>query len=112
MADFEFYRTAYCGSRIPEEEFPRCAARAQAALERLERTYVVTGGADSRRMAVCAMAEEIYSADNRLGVTARTVGSVSERYSQDKCTDQALCRALYRQAGVYLDIYRGLGTSH
>ncbi len=109
MASYEFYRDAYCGSRIPESAFAGCAARAAAALAQLERCYVIEGGPDSRRLAICAMADELWDASCHRGLASRSVGSVSEHYVSDKYTDRALWRALYRQAAVYLDIYRGIG---
>ena len=109
MVDFEFYVNCYLGSLIPERAFPAAAARAAAALERFCRNYrVAESGEDARRMAVCAMAETVYSAGRRRsGVTEASVGSVSVRYEDSQSGDKALWRELYRKAAIYLDIYRG-----
>lgn len=109
MADYEFYVNCYMGNAIPEKAFPAAAAQAAAALERICRIYTVgEHGEQTRKMAVCAMAEAVYAASRRrAGVTAASAGSVSVRYENGEHTDKSLQKALYRQAGIYLDIYRG-----
>ena len=58
MADFAYYTDAYLGTAIPEKAFPGMARRAEEALQRLQRIYQVkVPGEDSRKMAICAMAE-------------------------------------------------------
>ena len=109
MVDYAYYTGSYMGSRIPEKEFSGMATRAKSALERFDRCYHVVGGDDSRAMAVCAMAEALYADSRRSrGIAAESVGSVQVRYESDKLADQALWRTLYRQACIYLDIYRGV----
>jgi len=54
-------------------------------------------------MAICAMAECLLN-PKKPGVRSATVGGVSVSYENG---DRALELALYRAAGVYLDIYRG-----
>lgn len=109
MVDYAYYIDSYMGSTIPEKDFSAMATRAKRALEKFERCYHVVGGDDSRAMAICAMAEALYADTRRSrGVAAESVGSVSVRYESDKQADQALWRALYRQACIYLDIYRGV----
>ena len=62
MVDYDFYINTYLGSAIPEKNFPAAAARAAAVLEGYERRCrVQCSGPDSRRMALCAMAEVIHS---------------------------------------------------
>ena len=109
MVDYEFYVNHYLGSLIPEKAFAACAKQAEAALERLRRIYRVTdSGAESRRMALCAMAEAVYTASRRRsGVTSASVGSMSVRYDSGERGEKALWRELYQRAAIYLDIYRG-----
>ena len=109
MADYEFYVNCYLGSAVPEKAFPAAAAQAAAALERICRNYTVAEhGEETRKMAICAMAEAIFAANRRrAGVTAASVGSVSVRYENAERVDKSLQRELYRQASIYLDIYRG-----
>ena len=103
MADYEYYVNCYLGSLIPQQEFSALARRAQAYLAQLERTFLVVGGTDSKAMAVCAMAEELYRAGRRQGVASTSIGGVRVQYREDG----KLLRQMYHTAGVYLDIFRG-----
>ena len=111
MADFAYYTDAYLGTAIPEKAFPGMARRAEEALQRLQRIYQVkVPGEDSRKMAICAMAEACYAASkHRSGVTAASVGEVSVHYGNSESSDKALQRQLYEKASVYLEISRGVG---
>ena len=106
--DFAYYRDDYMGSRIPEKAFDALAARASEVLAVLCRNYVVMGGEDCRKMAICSMAEGLYNAARNRGVAASTAGNTSVRYDPGTNSDRALRRELYRRAGIYLDIYRGV----
>lgn len=110
MADFAFYRDVYIGDAIPEKAFPGMALRAKEYLERLQRIYQVTvPGEDSLKMAVCAVAEALYThAKHRGGVTSAAIGEVSVRYDGAESSGKALQRELYEKAGIYLDISRGV----
>ena len=105
MVDYAYYRDEYLGELIPEKLFPGLAKKAAAALSRLCRDYVVSGGDEEKAMALCAMAEEMYRWQGRMGVAAATVGAVKVQY-QDLSSRQLLHR-LYSKAAIYLDIYRG-----
>ena len=77
MVDYTFYKTVYLGSAIAEKQFPGVAARAQAELARLKQTMrVQSSGAESERLALCAMAEAVYDSFRRGGVVSATTGSV------------------------------------
>jgi len=107
MVDYDFYVNTYLGSTIPEQAFPTAAARAAAVLEGYERCYrVECPGPDSRAMALCSMAEVIHSYGNSRFVESATVGSVSVRYGSHGTGE--LERELYRRAGIYLEIRRGV----
>lgn len=105
MIDYDFYVNSYLGSAIPEKSFSGVAARAADALAALRRRYRVVGGDGvSEKMALCAMAETLYSYSGRkAGVTSATVGGVSVRYEGESC----LQKELLQQARIYLDLYRG-----
>ena len=111
MADFAYYTDAYLGTAIPEKAFPGMARRAEEALQRLQRNYQVkVPGEDSRKMAICAMAEACYAASKRRsGVTSASVGEVSVHYGNSESSDKALQRQLYEKASVYLEISLGVG---
>ena len=110
MVDYEFYVSNYLGSTIPQKAFPAAADRAQEALQRLKGSYrVVAAGPEAEKMAICAMAEAVYAARCRRGVTSASVGNVSVRYEDSRSASKALWRELYEQASIYLDIYRGAG---
>ena len=107
MVDYDFYCNTYLGSTVPEKAFPAAAARAAAVLEDYERRYRVScPGPDSRRMALCAMAEVIHGYGSSRFLGSATVGSVSVRF--DSGGAKELSRELYRKAGIYLDIRRGV----
>lgn len=105
MIDYDFYVNSYLGSAIPEKAFSGMAARAADVLARIRRQYrVVSQDEVSEKMALCAIAETIYSQKCRKqGVTSATVGGVSVRYESAGAQQWQLLE----QARIYLDIYRG-----
>ena len=108
MVDYDFYINTYLGSTIDEKSFPAAAARAAAVLEGYERCCRVhCPGPDSRRMALCAMAEVIHSYGQSRFVDSASIGSVSVRWGSRG--GHALEQELLRKAGIYLDILRGGG---
>ena len=118
QADYGFYREVFRGS-MEEAAFLEAAARAEDVLRGYERAYRVTGSAEDRARAVCAMAEVIAYFDaaqnGEGGLRYAKVGSVSVSgkgiYSQVDISASAQERELYRTAGRYLDIYRGTGPT-
>ena len=106
MVTYDFYKNIYLGSALSETAFGEAAARAQDWIAKLERTcQVAPYGPDSRAMAVCAVAETMEVFGRRPFVSQASVGGVSVRYETDP---RLLERQLYRNAGVYLDIRRGV----
>ena len=109
MVDFDFYKNSYLGSHIPEKVFVAYALRAQEELYRLQRDYrVISDGEVSEKMAQCAMAEALYADRADRSVQSASVGSVTVHYQQDR--SQRLQAELYRRAGIYLTICRGVGS--
>lgn len=108
MVDHRFYTQQYLGSLIPEKAFDSAAARAGDALARFQRCYQVrSSGLVAENMALCAMAETVYTDSKRSGgITSATVGNASVRYGTQK---KSLERELLEKASIYLDIYRGVG---
>lgn len=105
MVDFRFYKDSYLGSAIPEAAFPGMASRAQEQLNRMKRVFrVESSGQQAENMALCAMAETIYTHRNT-GLASASVGSVRVEY--DSGTTK-LQHRLQEQASIYLDIYRGV----
>ena len=106
MVHYGFYQDQYLGNLIPEKEFPGAMQRAQETLERFRRIFQVeSAGTVSEQMALCAMAEAVYTASKRAGgVAATSVGKVSVRYGDA----EPLQRQLLRKAAIYLDIKRGV----
>lgn len=113
--DYCFYRDVYRGSSIEPEQWPEYSARATDYIRRLKRLYRVSGEED---MAVCAVADAVcfftaaQNADEG-AVYYASVGSVSMSgkgvFSQIDLSPAAQEREFYRCAGLYLDIYRGVG---
>ena len=110
MEDFCFYKDVFLGELIPEKSFASLAQRAREVLRQFERVYRVNvPGEDSYRMAICAMAETLYTYSKRsAGMTAASVGEVSVRYESGDNARENLQRELYRKASIYLDITRGV----
>ena len=110
MADFSFYKDVFLGELIPEKNFASLAQRAREVLQGYERSYRVNiPGEDSYRMAVCAMAETLYTyGKRRTGVTSASVGEVSVRYEGGDNSHKAMQHKLYQNASIYLDITRGV----
>ena len=120
MVDYEFYKNDYKGSAIAEQEWPAAERDAAATLARYKRIYTVTAPADSvdaEKMAICEMAESIYShamAEAGAGgaVQSASIGTVSVSYAGAGTLDHspaAQSKDLYRAARRWLDIYRGVG---
>lgn len=120
MTDYDFYANVYQGGSIPPEEWPGYEARATAQLARYRRIYQVKAPRPKASdMAVCAMAEALYSFDllaagEAGSVQSTSIGSVSVSYGGTGTQAMDLSsrgqeRELYRCASQYLDIYRGCG---
>lgn len=119
MVGYEFYAVMYRGGSISAQDWPGYEARAAAQLARYKRIYTVTApGEDAESMAVCAMAEALYSFDliaNGEGgpVQSASIGSVSTSYGNVggaiDISPKGQAKELYRCASLYLDIYRGVG---
>ena len=108
MVDYDFYINSYLGSAIDEKNFPAAAARAAAVLEGYERhCRVQCPGPESRRMAICAMAEVIFQYGVDRLVDSASIGRVTVRWGSRGSRE--LEQALLQKAGIYLDILRGVG---
>lgn len=111
MADYDFYVNQYLGSSLSEKEFASCMAQAVRELERIRRLCRVEGGEQAEKLALCAMAETISQhRKRRSGISSARTGSVSVHYHREPEADQSLQRKLYRCAGIYLELYRGVGA--
>jgi len=119
MTNYDFYLNVYHGSTIPYEDWPAYSQRAEEQLAQYRRVYTVTippDTPDGEALAVCAMAEAMYSFDllaNGEGgpVQSASIGSVSVSYG-GATADLSLkgqAKELYRCAARYLDIFRGVG---
>ena len=107
MPDYQFYQEVFCGWRIPQSKFRSCMARAKAWLEGLERCCtVVAYGPESRKLALCAIGETLYSWARAGQYEQVSVGGVSVRYEKDRTSLQ---RQLVQSACDYLEVYRGVG---
>ena len=107
MPDYDFYQQAFAGSVIPEGAFRENIARAEQWLVWLEGCCtVVAYGPESRKMALCALAETYYRHRRRQFCRQTQVGSVSVQYEKDTVPLQ---RQLLESARGYLEVYRGVG---
>lgn len=121
MVSCNFYTGTYHGGAIPPEEWPAYEARAAAQLARYRRVYQVTAPRPrSPDMAVCAMAEALYSFDLLASgeggpLRSASIGSVSASYGgtgEIDLSPRGRERELYRCASLYLDICRGADRGH
>jgi len=107
MPDYDFYRNIYAGSVIPEGAFREQLLRAESWLNWLEGCCtVVSYGPESRKMALCALAETMYSYRRQRFCQQVQAGSLSVRYDRGK---EPLQRLLLQSLGGYLEVYRGVG---
>lgn len=122
MVDYEFYMSRYHGGSVPFEDWTAYEARASDQLRRYKRIYTVTAPdhePDAESLAICSMAEAMYSFDqiaNGEGgaVQSASIGSVSVGYGSTgtqsvDVSPSGQAKELYRCACLYLDIYRGVG---
>ena len=106
MVSYDFYKNIYLGSALSETAFPQAIARAEEWVAKLERScQVAPYGPDSRAMAVCAVAETMEVFRKNALISQASIGGVSVRYEH---SDRKLQRQLLQNAGVYLDICRGV----
>lgn len=114
---YDFYRNVYRGTAIEQGEFSELLQRARDQLAMYRRSYRVEGEENQEKMALCALAEAIGYFDaaqnGEGGLRYASVGTVSISgkgiYSQVDISPQAQARELFRTAGRYLKIYRGVG---
>lgn len=105
MVSYDFYKDVYMGSLIPASAFGYAIAWSADWLRMLERTCTVTAtGPDSRKLALCAMAEVFTRFRRRDRMLQESVGGVSVRYE----SAGSLNKALLDCAKVYLQICRGV----
>ena len=115
MTDYGFYTGEYAGSSIPQDAWPSVQRDAGAKVAQYERIYTVTWlGANSRDMAVCAIADAMYAFERLQAeggaLQSASVGSVSESRAAVSAPDTspvAQEREFYRCLCMYADVYRG-----
>lgn len=131
---YDIYAMAYADPAEPlisSDNWGFYQERAREQMARYKRTYTVVdpnahlandvyaNTLTGEQMAICAMAEALYSFDliaNGEGGAAQSasIGSVSVSYGNTgkqatDVTPAGQSRELYRRASLYLDIYRGVG---
>lgn len=120
MVNYDFYVNIYPGGSIPSNEWSGYERRAAAQLAQYRRIYQIKAPRPKAAdMAVCAMAEALYSfdllANGEAGpIQSASIGSVSVGYGGAgtqaiDLSPKGQARELYRCASLYLDIYRGVG---
>lgn len=121
MVDYNFYTSGFRGGSIPEEEFPRLVQRAWEKLEQYKRVYTVVvpaGSKDAESMALCAMADALYTFEEAtapggaLAAGSVSVGSVSTSRAQGAaidCSPKAQEKELLSCARLYLEVERWCG---
>ena len=106
-ADYAFYTGAYYGSRIPEADFSRFCTEASAYLDQVTFGRLKHGAAATKdvQMAVCAVADVLYSAQTTgrtAGAKSESVGSYSVTYEDAEAAANMLARAKLEAVDRYL----------
>ena len=115
MTDFNFYSETYCGSLIPADAWDAVCRDAEAQMNRYERIYHVSyPQTGSRNMAVCAMAEALYSVPfwacavalvsvlPKFGTSPRALCSCTQRWKS--ITQLALARAAVSSCRAFSNV--------
>ncbi len=91
---------------LGESEFSGFRAEAARWLQKLERCCRVTPyGPDSRKMAICSVAETLAVWERKHSYLETSIGGVRVRYQEN---DIPLQRQMLQNASGYLEIYRGV----
>ena len=108
MVTYQFYKEEYLGCLIEEADLPRLLRRAEEWLEKIERCCrVVPYGPNSRKMALCSIAETMAAWCEKRDIQQASVGEVTVRYQKN---DIPLQRQLLQNVSGYLEIYRGVSS--
>lgn len=103
--DFNFYSGVYLGTAIAQADFPRLALRASEIVDELTFSQVaaiVTAGTDTAliakiKMATCAVADEIFSAEASGGsIASERVGGLSVTYHNPRTAEKRYQLAVKR----------------
>ena len=107
-ADYTFYKDAFLGVEIGEQDFPRLALRASRFLD-----YYTRGRAaenpdlDALKMACCAIAEVYAKVGDKNGITSESVGSYSVTYSGAADANSAMASVARQYLSNTGMLYRG-----
>lgn len=122
VADYEFYLSTFMGTALSEEEFPKCAVRADAYLNELTFGRFADDSLPDKvkeavKMAECAVAEQYQVAEKAetagAGViSSETVGEHSRSFRSgeeiQRQTDAKISRTAQRYLGWTGLLYRGV----
>ena len=108
MVPYSFYKEEYLGDSIQEWNWPKACFRAEEKLEALEHKYTLTPyGPDSRKMAVCAIAELTNHFRRDWYITKERLGEMNVEYEPD--SDKKLQRRILQSIEGYFQRFRGVG---
>lgn len=110
MEGFDFYQSVFRGQKLNREQWDQYAPRARDWLERYRSIYLVEASAQALEMAVCAMAEALYSLDDGGGaVRSASIGSVSVQYGdREDVSSRGQERMMLQILRRYAHVYRGV----
>ena len=114
---YDFYKSVYYGNVIPMEHWDRIALRANEWVSRFERIYTVTDPTEDgsgRKMAVCAIADALYTNEVAVSailsddgvVGAVSIGSVSTSFKTPDVSAMGLNLSEAGQSKQYYSIMR------
>lgn len=121
MPDYEFYTNVYPGESIPAENFNLLARKANIELSAMERKFTVNGTDTDRNLALCAIADYIFTVETIssqiLSETSSSVsiGSVSTSHKGPDVQSLGMDLSEKRQQKMfyslmckYMGVYRGI----
>lgn len=107
MVSYDFYKNDYMGQDIQDWNWPKACFRAEEKLEALERKYtLIPYGPNSRKMAVCAIAELTNFFRRDFLITQERLGDMNVEYDPE--ADKKLQKRILQNIEGYFYRYRGV----
>ena len=101
-ADYTFYTETYCGSAVPEKDWPYASRRASALIDQMTggRISYLESVPDAIKNACCAVADQLWQDEQQGDKASETVGSHSVSYQNRDASQKK--KRYYDAAKLYL----------
>ena len=126
LPDYSFYMDTFHGISIPSEDWARLSTHADRKIRYFERAFAITGNEESRNLALCAVADMMYTYEmaaasllavdesGNIGASNVSIGSVSTSSKETDVsglgldmTDKGQNTAYFSILKEFMDVYRG-----